>query len=82
MNEVNFCYWLQGFFEMTESSTLNTHQIKMIKQHLNLVFDKKVQDTSDVSDELGKILEDNQLFVISTHNKLSKMQSEGLRITC
>ncbi len=40
MTPQNFCYWLQGFFEITgtDVKTLNEKQINMIKSHLRLVF--------------------------------------------
>lgn len=46
MTSRDFCYWLQGFFEITESATkghpemlvLDSHQIKVIRNHLNMVF--------------------------------------------
>ncbi len=41
MTPEQFTYWLQGFFEITENPTLSPKQIKIIKDHLELVFDKK-----------------------------------------
>lgn len=43
MTPANFCYWLQGFFEVTENSDskeikLTEKQINVIRAHLNLVF--------------------------------------------
>lgn len=40
MTPQNFCYWLQGFFEITgtDIKSLNEKQINMIKAHLRLVF--------------------------------------------
>ncbi len=43
MTPTNFCYWLQGFFEVTENSEskeikLSQKQIDIIRAHLNLVF--------------------------------------------
>ena len=41
MTPVNFCYFLQGFFEISEVDkeiTLTPEQVKMIRAHLNLVF--------------------------------------------
>ena len=38
MTPVNFAYWLQGFFEISDSNTLTPEQVKMIRAHLNLVF--------------------------------------------
>jgi len=41
MTHTEFCYWLQGFFELTPNlKTLDETQIKMIKQHLDLTFKK------------------------------------------
>lgn len=41
MSPENFCYWLQGFFEVTgEVKELSPEQIKMIKEHLGYVFNK------------------------------------------
>lgn len=40
MNAENFCYWLQGFMELSPKPTLNTRQIEIIRNHLTLVFDK------------------------------------------
>lgn len=42
MKPANFCYFLQGFFEISEVQdkeiTLTPEQVKMIRAHLNLVF--------------------------------------------
>jgi len=55
MKSTEFCYWLQGFFELSDSKELSPKQVESIKNHLNLVFlheidpsysdDKKVQQT-------------------------------------
>lgn len=37
-----FCYWLQGFFEMANPEILTLHQVRMIKEHLGLVFSHHV----------------------------------------
>jgi hypothetical protein len=46
MTPENFAYWLNGFFEMTETNKLSENQVLMIKDHLKLVFDKITPDTS------------------------------------
>ena len=43
MTALNFCYWLQGHFEMN-GPTLTEDQVKMVREHLDLVFDKKDWD--------------------------------------
>ncbi len=47
MTQDQFCYWLQGFFEMTKEEKLSKAQIKMIKEHLALVFEKKTSNLGD-----------------------------------
>lgn len=56
MKPENFCYWLQGFFEISEQSNQNTQlsskQIETIKNHLNLVFAHSIdmQATEHIKD--------------------------------
>lgn len=46
MTSRDFCYWLQGYFEIEGNQprppeflpTLNSEQVKMIKNHLRMVF--------------------------------------------
>ena len=40
MTPEHFSYWLQGFFELTGSNTLTEEQVKIIKDHIQLVFHK------------------------------------------
>jgi hypothetical protein len=42
MNDRDFCYWLQGFFEV--SGTLNAKQVQCIKKHLALAFANKAPE--------------------------------------
>lgn len=41
MTPENFVYWLQGFFELSESTDLSAKQVQVIKDHLALVMKKK-----------------------------------------
>jgi hypothetical protein len=38
MKSVEFCYWLQGMFELTEPKELNAEQTELIRKHLAMVF--------------------------------------------
>lgn len=47
MNSLDFCYWLQGFFELSKKSQLkelDENQVQTIKYHLKLVFVKETPD--------------------------------------
>lgn len=53
MTPINFSYWLQGFFEISDSNELTPEQVKMIRAHLNLVFfhaidPETLKDKSDI----------------------------------
>jgi hypothetical protein len=43
MNERDFCYWLKGYLELTYQQHLTSEQVSVIKEHLDLVFDKKTK---------------------------------------
>lgn len=56
MNSRDFCFWLQGLFELSNPATLDAKQTDLIKRHLNMVFqheidpsfgDEKVQSALD-----------------------------------
>jgi hypothetical protein len=39
MKAENFCFWLQGFFELNgNTATLSPEQVELVKMHLGLVF--------------------------------------------
>lgn len=38
MKANEFCYWLQGMFELNHPTTLNEEQVKIIENHLKMVF--------------------------------------------
>jgi len=42
MNSIDFCYWLQGNFELNPDAPVTPEQIKIIKNHLNLVFKHEI----------------------------------------
>jgi hypothetical protein len=40
MTSEQFSYWLQGYFEVGQPKTLDEQQVQIIKDHLDLVFNK------------------------------------------
>ena len=42
MNTIDFCFWLQGYFEMSEADHLDQNQTKILKEHLSLVFKHEI----------------------------------------
>ncbi len=68
MTEREFCYWLQGLFEIGKVETLDSDQTKIIKNHLALVFHKvtpSVGKTEEVPprkpiEDFAKVLRESQ----------------------
>ena len=59
MTPENFVYWLQGMFELTNTKTMFAQQVEIIKNHLQLVFDKQTPDVIiDDVDLSGQGVED------------------------
>lgn len=51
MTSRDFAYWLQGFFEITGTDELTPEQVKMIKDHLNLVFYHAIENEVEKPEE-------------------------------
>lgn len=43
MQSIDFCYWLQGWFELEEPKNMNSTQLETISEHLALVFEHDAQ---------------------------------------
>jgi hypothetical protein len=55
MTAENFCYWLQGYFELYGPKTLDEKETRVVWDHLNLVFQKQ---TPNRSEDLNKMILD------------------------
>lgn len=80
MNSKDFAYWLQGYFELRTDSTsiLTETQIKIIKQHLELVkvTDKKLQGFCAWLNTIFELLDTLKLsFNVSFNEELMKILS-------
>ena len=47
MTTEQFTYWLQGFFELSGTTTLNEEQVKVIKEHIALVLKKTTPSSAN-----------------------------------
>lgn len=57
MKSRDFCYWLQGLFELADPENLTPAQVKTIKNHLGMVFRHEIdpsfggeQEQKDLND--------------------------------
>ena len=42
MTSRDFCYWLQGYFELNGPKKIDEKETELIKKHLNLVFKHEI----------------------------------------
>jgi hypothetical protein len=58
MTSRDFCFWIQGLFELCEPKTLDERQTALIRQHLALVFKHEIDPAmgdEKHQDDLNKI---------------------------
>ena len=55
MKSEQFCYWLQGLFELKNPKELDEVQVKIIKNHLKLVFLYDIDPSYTEDPRLNKI---------------------------
>lgn len=53
MKSRDFCFWLQGYFEVAKPKTVTTEELDMIKRHLNLVFKHEIDPS--MPDKTGEL---------------------------
>lgn len=59
MNPVDFCYWLQGYFELSANpAELTIDQVKVIRNHLNLVFVHSIDPSHPLHKNDKKLLQE------------------------
>lgn len=51
MTSRDFCYWLQGFFEIAKPSGIYETEIDMIRNHLNMVFIHEIDPSFGVDQQ-------------------------------
>ena len=78
MTSRDFCYWLQGFLEVSGQPVITKEQTRIIRNHLNMVFKHEIDPSIDKGDpETASALQqlhDNQLPYHMTH-----ANEEGMR---
>lgn len=55
MTSRDFCYWLQGYFEIQSPKAIEEKELAMIKRHLNMVFAHEIDPSFDNVEVLRKI---------------------------
>lgn len=82
MTSRDFCYWLQGMFELSDPKSLSKEQTSLIKKHLHMVFAHEI-DPSMPNPKLDQIhnaisVFDSNPHIQGTFNKedITKIQEQ------
>lgn len=51
MNSRDFCYWLQGYFEVAGPGPMTEEQVECVKRHLSLVFIHEIDPSFGPADK-------------------------------
>jgi YesN/AraC family two-component response regulator len=66
MQSREYTYWLQGFFELTDATTLTAKQIDLLERHLQLVFKYEIDPEIPTAAAVEK---EKSLFDFDAFNK-------------
>ena len=61
MKAFEFCYWLQGLFELSEVKSLDERQTEIVRRHLALVFFHDL-DRKEPDSEASQAVHDGKHF--------------------
>lgn len=62
MKSRDFCYWLQGYFEIDNTGEdLDSHKVEIIQRHLNMVFEHEIDPSFPDIKKLRKIHNTNDI---------------------
>lgn len=73
MKSRDFCYWLQGLFELGDYKTLSEQQVTVIRNHLNMVF------YHDIDPSFPK---DQQSELQTIHSGINRLNRRDNRLNC
>ena len=66
MTSRDFCYWLQGYFEVSRNTSVDVQQTEAIKKHLAMVFKHEIDPSMpDPTGVLQQIHDGKQVLPVS-----------------
>ena len=82
MKSVEFCYWLQGLFELGAPVTLDEEQTELIKKHLNMVFFHEIDKSYPVNQQAALSAIHNTKVTGNNYTMNPYMQEHTIVISC
>ena len=78
MTAEQFTYWLQGFFELSRTTTLNEQQVKIVKDHIALVLNKVTTEYDTKGKDVIYVKDDGTFL----HIKDDEIRDIKTRLSC
>lgn len=82
MDEQAFCLWLQGYFEISGAKTIGEKEVKIIKDHLGLVFNKITPNREEKTGDFLKEIDDNLIKIPAGLNPGRDWSSGRSKVYC
>lgn len=79
MTSVQFCFWLQGFFELQGPHKIRPDQVELIKKHLNMVFYHEIDPSYGSTEHQKKLSEIHSGVSASKTPKTDKALSPEIK---
>ncbi len=79
MTSRDFAYFLQGFFEITKPTEINSEQTEMIKKHLSLVFKHEIDPSMGDQKHQGELNKIHNSVTKNDEENLSERDKEGVQ---
>lgn len=73
MTSRDFCYWLQGYFEVAQPEEISDKELDQIKKHLNLVFKHEIDPS------MGNAQHQNELNQIHNQSTVDEFLKPKMR---
>lgn len=75
MNFENFAYWLQGYFELNRGNSLDEAQVSLIREHLQLCFEKKTSSLEEKKEVSRFVDSHDELNFIDKNEIISPLRA-------
>lgn len=76
MTARDYCFWLQGYFEVSDPVQIGKVETEMIKRHLNLVFKHEIDPS------MGGPEHQEELNVIHSPQSFLNRDEDGAILRC
>ena len=88
MTSRDFCYWLQGFFELTAEQGMAVEQTEIVKRHLAMVFHHEIDPSMGgkaqqaALDAIHKPNPDHKMSPITPAPSIGGQSPDGILYRC